>query len=132
MYNYALCSIDVQINNFTNPRFHLGLLSRSARYCVSHSTPIGVAPGFTWGYYLAPLVTAFHIQPLSGLPQVSLGAIISLRSLLRFTFNPYRGCPRFHLGLLSRSARYCVSHSTPIGVALGFTRGYFIRFCEII
>jgi hypothetical protein len=46
--------------------------------------------------------------------------IISLRSLLRFTFNPYgvgaspRPFPRFHLGLLSRSARYCVS--TPLGL----------------
>jgi hypothetical protein len=36
--------------------------------------PIGVggvfffrSPGFTWGYYLAPLVTTFHFQPLSGL-----------------------------------------------------------------
>ena len=24
--------------------------------------------GFTWGYYLAPFGTSFHIQPLSGLP----------------------------------------------------------------
>jgi hypothetical protein len=62
--------------------------------------------GFTWGYYLAPRVTAFHI--------------ISLRSLLRF--NPFgvgalqNDFHRFHLWLLSRSARYCVSYSTPFGV----------------
>jgi hypothetical protein len=64
-------------------------LSRSASYCVSN--------------YLAPRVTAF--QPLSGLcfffilPQVSPGAIISLRPprfhLGLFKFNPYRGCVFF-------------------------------------
>jgi hypothetical protein len=96
------------------------ILSRSARYCVSTLSGLepffGLSPGFTWGYYLAPLVTSF--QPLSGLgpssalspgftwgyshstptglgsssalPQVAPGAIhiISLRSLLRF--NPFR------------------------------------------
>jgi hypothetical protein len=89
--------------------------------------------GFTCGYYLAPLVTAFHIQPLSGLgclmpnPQVSPVAIhIQPRSGLT-RLSRYH---RFHLWLLSRSARYCVSYSTPIGVGVsdakptGFTCGY--------
>jgi hypothetical protein len=77
------------------------ILSRSARN--ESFNPFGVgalsgpSPGFTWGYYLAPLVTAFHIQPLWG-------------------WGPLRPFPRFHLGLLSRSARYCVSHSTPFRV----------------
>ena len=83
-----------------------------------------------------------HIQPLRGCgplldsPQVLPGAIISLRSLLRFIFNPYGvvlpflTLPRFHLGLLSRSARYYVSYSTPTGLCSpswlspGFTWGY--------
>jgi hypothetical protein len=109
-------------------RFHLWLLSRSASYCVSYSTPSGLVlyktttTGFTCGYYLAPRVTAFQIQPLWGwyftkpLPQVSPVAIISLRELLRFRFNPFRvgalqnHYHRFHLGLLSRVASYCVSY----------------------
>jgi hypothetical protein len=82
---------------------------------------------------------AIHIQPLQGwhftkpLPQVSPVAIISLRSLLRFIFNPFGvdACPKpkstgFTKAIISRSellrfilsrvASYCVS--TPTGLAL--------------
>jgi len=46
----------------------------------------GFSPGFTWGYsHSTPL--GLGLLELS--PQVSPGAIISLRSLLRFTFNPF-------------------------------------------
>jgi hypothetical protein len=65
---------------------------------------------------------AIHIQPLSGLPQVSPVALISRSELLRFIFNPFgvggppRPFPRFHQLLLSRGANYYVSYSTPSGL----------------
>jgi len=46
----------------------LGLLSRVASYCVSHSTPLGL------GWFFS---------------QVPPGAIISRSELLRFRFNPF-------------------------------------------
>jgi hypothetical protein len=61
-------------------RFYLWLLSRSARYYVSYSTPLGL------------------VQNLQN-PQVSPVAIISLRSLLRFIFNPF-GVGTFHIPFL--------------------------------
>jgi antibiotic biosynthesis monooxygenase (ABM) superfamily enzyme len=101
------------------PRFHLGLLSRVASYCVSYSTPSGLGPlvGFSPSF-----------------PQVSPGAIISRSELLRFVFNPFwvgavgfpKFFPRFHLGLLSRVASYCVSYSTPSGLGplVGFSPSF--------
>jgi hypothetical protein len=70
------------------PRLHLGLLSRYASYYVSYSTLSGLGPFF-------------------GHPQVAPGAIISLRELLRFIFNPFR------VGALLRSSP-------------GFTWGYYL------
>ena len=124
--------------------FHLGLFTFN---------PFGVAldltfsTGFTCGYSYSTPTGLRRSQYL--FPRFHLGAIISLRSLLRFTFNPYGVAldltfspgftwgyshstptglrrsqylfPRFHLGLFTFN---------PYGVALdltfspGFTWGY--------
>jgi len=87
--------------------------------------------GCTCGYYLATLVTTFHIQPLRGWRvggTFSTGCTCGyyLATLVTtFHIQPLRGWRvgghifhRLHLWLLSRYARYYVSHSTPTGLAL--------------
>ena len=101
---------------FTDLKYVPYIYIQPLRGCGAPFVPPQVSPG------------AIYIQPLRGwgsspaLPQVFLKAIISRSELLRFTFNPYGvGAPRFRLGLLSRAASYCVSHSTPLGLwPLGF------------
>jgi hypothetical protein len=82
---------------------------------------------FTWGYYLATRITAFHIQPLRGLGPCPFLPRFHLGLLSRYAnycvsystpsgLGPCPFLPRFHLGLLSRYANYCVSYSTPSGL----------------
>ncbi len=112
------------------PRFHLGLFTFSGKsfaernFCLKNPFRVGAYP--------APFPQvppgAIHIQPLRGwaiprpFPQVSPGAIHIFRQKFRsaklLPEKPFQGwgpsltLPRFHLGLLSRYTRYCVSHST--------------------
>jgi len=92
------------------PRFHLGLFTFNP-FRVEAFLRL-LSPGSTWGYsYSTPL----GLRRLVFFPQVSPGAIISLRSLLRFTFNPFR--VEAFLRLLSPGSTWGYSHSTPSGLA---------------
>jgi len=74
-----------RVGEHISHRLHLWLLSRSANYCVSHSTPTGLARRGAHFPQVAPV--AIHIQPLRGW---RVGEHISHRlHLWLFTFNPY-------------------------------------------
>jgi hypothetical protein len=80
-FSLRIYSIDVQINNFTNPRFHLGLFTGNPyRGCpvVKFTNPRFHLGLFTGNPYRGCPVVKFTN------PRFHLGL---------FTGNPYRGCP---------------------------------------
>jgi len=101
-------------------RFHLGLLSRVANYCVS------VKELFDFAIFLLKNAPSCHIfiegwgrkslfllKVKNRVPHPNTQKILLKINRLYLNLMALR----FHLGLLSRSARYCVSYSTPLGLA---------------